>query len=106
MKAGLPDFSWYNIPNRGKIYHMITKLSNAHKIYPTGVKYSKRPENIQTFSISRSSKVYPNWYFCLKRNHLAILNERGFCLEEGGNYEIQLPFNFMPVFLIRVKFPL
>jgi hypothetical protein len=33
---GLPDFSWYNIPKRGKI-------PNNHKIYQMGTKYTKLP---------------------------------------------------------------
>jgi hypothetical protein len=31
--AGLPDFSWYNIPKQGKIYQITTKLPNGHYIY-------------------------------------------------------------------------
>jgi hypothetical protein len=30
--AGLPDFSWHNIPKRGKIYQITTTLPNGHKI--------------------------------------------------------------------------
>jgi hypothetical protein len=26
-ETGLPDFSWYNIPNRGKMYQMTTKYT-------------------------------------------------------------------------------
>jgi hypothetical protein len=43
-----------------KYTKMITKSSNAHKIYPMVVKYSKWPENITIFYIPRPSKVYPN----------------------------------------------
>jgi hypothetical protein len=25
QRPGLPDFSWYNVPKRGKIYHVATK---------------------------------------------------------------------------------
>jgi hypothetical protein len=39
---------------------MTTKLTNANKIYPMVVKYSKWPECITTFSIPRPSKMYPN----------------------------------------------
>jgi hypothetical protein len=35
--AGLPDFSWYNIPKRGKTYQIT-------------IKYSKWPQNILTGS--------------------------------------------------------
>jgi hypothetical protein len=37
----LPDFSWHNIPKRGKIYQITTTLPNGHKIYQMTVKYSK-----------------------------------------------------------------
>jgi hypothetical protein len=40
-KAGLPDFSSYNIPKRGKIYQLATKLPNGPKIYQMVVIYSK-----------------------------------------------------------------
>jgi hypothetical protein len=45
-----------------------------------GVKYSKSglPEtggNIPTVSIPRPSKIYPNWDFGMKINHLATLIE-------------------------------
>jgi hypothetical protein len=39
--AGLPDFYWYNIPKRRKIYKITTRLPNAHKICPIVEKYSK-----------------------------------------------------------------
>jgi hypothetical protein len=29
--AGLPDFYWYNIPKRGKMYQMKTRVPYAHK---------------------------------------------------------------------------
>jgi hypothetical protein len=35
-QAGLPDFSWYNIPTRGTIYH---------KIHQMATKYTKWPQN-------------------------------------------------------------
>jgi hypothetical protein len=34
---------------------------NGHKIYPMAVIYSKWTWNIPTISISRPSKIYPNW---------------------------------------------
>jgi hypothetical protein len=34
--TGLPNFSWNNIPKRGKIYQMTTKLPNAHNVYQMG----------------------------------------------------------------------
>jgi hypothetical protein len=35
--AGLPDFSWYDIPKRGK------NIPNNYKIYPTAAKYTTWP---------------------------------------------------------------
>jgi hypothetical protein len=62
-KAGLPDFSWHNIPKWGKIYQIATKLPKGHKIYQMAVVYSKSPLNTPTFSIQRPSNIYPNWDF-------------------------------------------
>jgi hypothetical protein len=42
-EAGVPDFSWHNIPKRGDIYQMTATLPNGHKIYQLAVKYSKWP---------------------------------------------------------------
>jgi hypothetical protein len=61
--AGLPDFSWRNIPKRGEIYQITTTLPNGHRIYQRNVKYSKWPWNIPAFSMLRPSKIYPSWYF-------------------------------------------
>jgi hypothetical protein len=49
--SGLPDFSWCNIPKRGKIYQIT-------------IKYTKLPQNIciLTSSIAIPSKIYPNWW--------------------------------------------
>jgi hypothetical protein len=47
----LPDFSWFNIPNRENIYQ---KIPLVHKIHT----YKKWPKNIHTFSIPRPSKIY------------------------------------------------
>jgi hypothetical protein len=45
--AGLPDFSWYNIPKRGKIYQITIKytkwpqnIPNCRKVDPMAIKYS------------------------------------------------------------------
>jgi hypothetical protein len=68
----LPDFSWYNIPKRVKMYQ-------------NGGKYTKWPLNmlngrkinpgcyIPTFSIGRPSKIYPKLDFWLDKTHLATL---------------------------------
>jgi hypothetical protein len=37
-ESGLRDFSWYNIPKRGKIYHITIKCT-----YQIPTKYTKRP---------------------------------------------------------------
>jgi hypothetical protein len=44
--AGLPDFSWYNIPKREKI-------PNSHKIYQSATKYTKVQQNIP-----KCNKIY------------------------------------------------
>jgi hypothetical protein len=61
--AGLPDFSWYNIPKRGKIHQMTTYNTKWPKIYLMVGKLTKLPQNIPTSSIVRPSKIYPNWNF-------------------------------------------
>jgi hypothetical protein len=68
---GLPDFSWYNTPKRGKIH-----IQNDHKIYQMAVKYFQWPQNISNgrkidqvlikiprFYNARPTKIYPNWNF-------------------------------------------
>jgi hypothetical protein len=40
-------------------------IPNVHRIYKTAEKYSKCPQNVPTFSISRPSKMFPTvdfWY--------------------------------------------
>jgi hypothetical protein len=61
--SGLPDFSWRNIPKRGKIYQIATILRNGHKLYQMTVKYSQCPYNILAFFILRPHKIYPYWEF-------------------------------------------
>jgi hypothetical protein len=39
--SGLPDFSWHNIPKRGKIYQITKALPKDYKIYQITVKYTK-----------------------------------------------------------------
>jgi hypothetical protein len=43
------------------------------KMYQMAVVYSNWPKNIPSFSISRPFKIYLNWVFGLKINHLATL---------------------------------
>jgi hypothetical protein len=59
IQPGLPDFSSHNIPKGGKIYQIVTKLFNGHKMYQMAIIYSKRPNNMPIFSIPRTSKIYP-----------------------------------------------
>jgi hypothetical protein len=63
MYAGLPDFSLHNRPKWRKIYQMATKLPNGHNIFQMPVMYSKWPYNIPILSISRPSKINPNFDF-------------------------------------------
>jgi hypothetical protein len=56
MRTGLPDFSWYNIPKRGKMYQITTKytklpqdIPNYHKIYQITSKYTKLPQKIPNY---------------------------------------------------------
>jgi hypothetical protein len=63
-EAGVPDFSWYNIPNDHKIYQMTIKftkfpqtIQNCGKIDKTAITY------MPTSSITRPYKIYPNWDF-------------------------------------------
>jgi hypothetical protein len=65
---GLPDFSWHNIPKRGKIYHIAKALPNGHKIYQITLNiqnYQKMVYKHFPFYV-RPSKIYPNWDFWLK----------------------------------------
>jgi hypothetical protein len=53
-------------------------------------KKAKGPSNIPTPSIPRPSKIYPNWDFGLKINHLATLifftANKIFPLKRGNEY--------------------
>jgi hypothetical protein len=69
-RAGLPDFSWYKIPKRGKIYQMAIKYfqwpqnrPNSHKI-------------CQYFSLKDLPKFSQIGIFGLKTNYLATLHQR------------------------------
>jgi hypothetical protein len=53
--------TWYQ--NRKKWTKWAPNVPNCHKISPMSAKYSKRPQNIFTFSNQRPSKIYPNWDF-------------------------------------------
>jgi hypothetical protein len=65
--AGLPGFSWYNIPNNYKIYQIATKytklpqnIPNCNKIYQIAIKWTKWTYNMATSLIARPSKIFPN----------------------------------------------
>jgi hypothetical protein len=38
--AGLPDFSWYNIPKREKYTKWLQNIPNGYKIYQMAIKYT------------------------------------------------------------------
>jgi hypothetical protein len=78
-EAGLPDFSWYNIPKRGKIKwpqnipngqkytKWLQNKPNCHKIYQIATKYTTRTQNIPNgrkidqVNIKFTSQVPPNF---------------------------------------------
>jgi hypothetical protein len=55
------------------MYQMVIKIPNGNKRSQMFIQYSKWQLNISTFSNIKSSKIYPNWDFSLKTNHLATL---------------------------------
>jgi hypothetical protein len=58
IQPGLPDFSWYNIPEREKVFKMTTKCSKGHQDIPKCCIIFKWPKIIPTFSIPKLSKIY------------------------------------------------
>jgi hypothetical protein len=75
-KAGLPDFSWFKIPKRGKI-------PNDHKLYQMAIKYFQWQKNrpngqkiCQDFPLQAPPKFTQIGIFGLKTNHLATLMQR------------------------------
>jgi hypothetical protein len=63
----LPDFPWYKIPKREKIYH---------ELFQIPIKYNgkkKKDRKIDQVSIKYTSKFTQIWIFGLKTNHLATL---------------------------------
>jgi hypothetical protein len=54
--SGLPDFSLFNVPKRGKIFQMATNLPNWHKIYQMTVTYSNDHRIYQLFSFQGPQK--------------------------------------------------
>jgi hypothetical protein len=59
--SGLPDLFWHTIPKWGKYTKLaLHKLPNRHKIYQMTIIYSKWLQNIPSFPIQRSSKIYSN----------------------------------------------
>jgi hypothetical protein len=41
--GGLPDFSWYNLPTRRKMYQLPQNIPNGHKLYKMSIKWTKCP---------------------------------------------------------------
>jgi hypothetical protein len=62
-ETGLPDFSFYNIPKRGKLTKLPTNIPNDHNMFHLAEKFTKQPFNIPTSSIASPSKIYPDWDF-------------------------------------------
>jgi hypothetical protein len=58
---GLPDLTWYNIPNWGKYTKLPQNIPNDYKMAVKEV--HKCPLNIPTSAIVRPSKIYPNCDF-------------------------------------------
>jgi hypothetical protein len=87
LHVGLPDFSWYNIPTRRKIYQITTKYSkwpqtmpNNNKIFQMATNYTKWTKNLpdgyriyQHLLLQDHPKFTLMGIFGLKINHLAIL---------------------------------
>jgi hypothetical protein len=48
LPPGLPDFPWYNVPKWGKMFQMIARLPNGHKIFLTytNIFLSKALQNV------------------------------------------------------------
>jgi hypothetical protein len=91
---------------RCTIYQNGENVPNEHEIYQSAIKYTRWPENIPNipaFSIARPSKIYPNWDFGLKINHLATLLSEPVVVGVGGfgwldrllNFELALRNRFI-----------
>jgi hypothetical protein len=63
FKAGLPDFSWYSIPKRGKVSQTTKNIPNGDEIEQLATKQNKWPQNKPIFSVSRPCQMYPNCDF-------------------------------------------
>jgi hypothetical protein len=79
FQSGLPDFSWSNVPKRGKIYQNCNIIyQNCHKTYQIISKFTKLPQNIPNYhkilqSITKYSEIpqnIPNYYkICIPNYH-------------------------------------
>jgi hypothetical protein len=74
----LPDFSWYDIPKRIKIFQNTTKYTKFPSIIPNGHKVAipnlhKIYQHLQLQVPPKFTKI---WIFGLKTNHLATLDSR------------------------------
>jgi hypothetical protein len=55
----LPDFSWHNVPKRGKIHQIGTKLPNCCNILQMAKEYTN-------LFHSKASLIYSNWDFLVE----------------------------------------
>jgi hypothetical protein len=57
--SGLSYFSWHNLPKRGEIYQIATKLPNGHIIHQIAVVYFKQQRiYVPIFTIQRHLKMH------------------------------------------------
>jgi hypothetical protein len=73
MAAGLPDFSWYNIPKRVKMYQNLGNIPNGHKVCQMAGNWPNGHEIYRHLPLLYPPKSTQIGIFGLKRNHLATL---------------------------------
>jgi hypothetical protein len=72
----LPDFSWYNLPKRRKIYQITTKYIKWLHNIPTGCQIYQRAIKYTSIFYFQCTQMYPNWDFWYANTymyHLATL---------------------------------
>jgi hypothetical protein len=73
-RPGLPDFYWYNILKRGKIYQITMKYTKWRQSIPNGRKIDQTAINYtNVFHFKTLQNLPKNGIFGLKTNHLATL---------------------------------